>query len=195
MQPALPSPPVSCASHDTLRAPSKRARLLPPRRSRLPAPLPLPRCPYPAAPTPLVRHAALRASPVCALARASGRAQVRATEVGETTLIPVNLAHAGGDAEAVLLAAQRRSASPGRFSFGVVAAGESLKFHARAVDPTTAAFEHHATMVRARASAAVRIARFARAECHHVDRPTSSHPRPPPVILTCCWPLRTRAGW
>ena len=53
MQPALPSPPVSCASHDTLRAPSKRARLLPPRRSRLPAPLPLPRCPYPAAPTPL----------------------------------------------------------------------------------------------------------------------------------------------
>ena len=47
----------------------------------------------------------------------------------------------------MLLAAQRRTPSPGRFSFAVIAGGESLKFHALAVSETSAAFEHHAALV------------------------------------------------
>ena len=74
--------------------------------------------------------------------------QVRAVPEGGTLLIPINVCHASGEAEAVLLAAQRRSLKPGRFSFAVIAGGPCLhKFHAQAVNESTAAFEHHAALV------------------------------------------------
>ena len=73
--------------------------------------------------------------------------RISQTKEGETLLVPVNLAHAEAEAEAVLLAVQRRSTSPGRFSFAVIAGGASLAYHALSVGATTAAFEHHAALV------------------------------------------------
>ena len=79
---------------------------------------------------------------------------IKQTAVGATLLIPINLSHASdtGDgstqeAEAVILAAQRRTMAPGRFSFAVISGGQALRYHAHSVGETTAAFEHHAALV------------------------------------------------
>ena len=80
--------------------------------------------------------------------------QIRSTPIGGTLLLPLNLAHsdvnnptAAPEAEAVIIAAQRRTASPGRFSLAMIAGGAALKYHATSVGEHTAAFEHHAALV------------------------------------------------
>ena len=82
--------------------------------------------------------------------------QLKATPVGATLLIPLNLSHVlpgeqddthATEAEAVVLGAQRRTAAPGRWSFAVVAGGRALQYHASSVNELTASFEHHAAII------------------------------------------------